>query len=68
MIELFAIILAIIAATKFLIASGNKTIDLGQLVSVLSIKTDLANLIVRAIVVFDGLLELICVILIISII
>ena len=64
--KLFAIALLIIALSKLFIASDDRKVELKKLVSGLPVQADLIDPITKCIIVLDGLLEIICGILIIS--
>ena len=64
--KLFAIALLIIALSKLFIASDDRKVELKKLVSGLPVQADLVDPFTKCIIVLDGLLEIICGILIIS--
>lgn len=58
--KIFAAILLIISLTKLFITSGDRQVELRKLVSGLPIHADLIDPTTKAIMVFDGLIGLIC--------
>ena len=66
--KIFAAILLIISLTKLFIISGDRQVELKKLVSRLPIHSDLIDPTIKVIIVFDGLIGLICGLIIIFVI
>ena len=58
--KIFAALLLIISLTKLFIASTDRRLELRRLVSNLPVQADLIDPTTKSIIVFDGLIGLIC--------